>query len=258
MIPLVVKGYVVDFMPPIFENYFYNVLPVCKGVMAISRSSANDTINILKKRNLVVPKIYSFTLGDDIVRAKKDIKPSGINGDFMLSVGTVEARKNHLLLYYAYKSLLQQGVDLPLLVIVGRKGWLTKDLCYILEHDEDVRGKIVVKETITDAELSWLYKNCLFTVFPSFYEGWGLPIAESLSYGKVTLSSNTSSLTEAGLDMADYFSPFSTDELKLLISTYLDKTNRSSREKSISVSYKPKNWKDAATEFADKVDTIVS
>jgi glycosyltransferase involved in cell wall biosynthesis len=258
MIPLVVKGYVVDFMPPIFENYFYNVLPVCKGVMAISRSSANDTFNILKKRNLVVPKIYSFTLGDDIVRAKKDIKPSGINGDFMLSVGTVEARKNHLLLYYAYKSLLQQGVDLPLLVIVGRKGWLTKDLCYILEHDDDVRGKIVVKETITDAELSWLYKNCLFTIFPSFYEGWGLPIAESLSFGKVTLSSNTSSLTEVGLDMADYFSPFSTDELKLLISTYLDKTKRSSREKSIAVSYKPKNWKDAATEFADKVDTIVS
>lgn len=258
MIPLVTKGYVVDFMPPIFENYFCSILPMCAGVMAISKSSANDTVKILKERNLVVPKVDSFVLGDDIVRANKDIKPRIAADDFILSVGTVEARKNHTLLYYVYKSLLQQGIDLPLLVIAGKKGWLTKDFCYMLEHDEDIKDKIIVQETITDAELSWLYRNCLFTVFPSFYEGWGLPVVESLSYGKVTLSSNTSSLTEAGLDMAEYFSPYSTDELAVLISTYLDKKNRTTKEKFIARSYKSKNWKNAAIEFADKVDAIIT
>lgn len=258
MIPLVTKGYVVDFMPPIFEKYFYNVLPVCTGVMAISKSSAEDTIKILKERNAVIPKVDSFTLGDDIVRAKNGIKPAGVAGDFILSVGTIEARKNHTLLYYAYKSLLQQGVEIPSLVIAGRKGWLTEDLCYMLEHDEDVKGKILVRETITDSELSWLYKNCMFTVFPSFYEGWGLPVAESLSYGKVTLSSNTSSLTEAGVDMADYFSPFSTDELTALISNYLDKSKRVAREKHITKSYKTNNWQTTAKDFVDKVDVIAT
>ncbi|MEI6481426.1 MAG: glycosyltransferase family 1 protein [Candidatus Saccharibacteria bacterium] len=257
MIPLVTKGYVVDFMPPIFEKYFYSVLPVCTGVMAISKSSANDTVKILKQRNSEIPKVDSFTLGDDIVRAKKDVKPSGVAGDFILSVGTVEARKNHTLLYYAYKSLLQQGVELPSLVIAGRKGWLTEDLCYMLEHDEDVKGKILIKETITDSELSWLYRNCLFTAFPSFYEGWGLPVVESLSYGKVTLSSNTSSLTEAGLDMADYFSPFSTDELTVLIHKYLDEPKRVAREKLITKSYKSNNWQATAKDFADKVDALI-
>ena len=256
MIPLVTKGFVVDFMPPIFENYFYSVLPVCTGVMAISKSSAKDTVKILKQRNVALPKVDSFTLGEDIVRAKKDVKPSGVAGDFILSVGTVEARKNHMLLYYAYKGLMQQGVELPKLVIAGRKGWLTEDMCYMLEHDEDVKGMILIKETITDSELSWLYKNCLFTVFPSFYEGWGLPVAESLSYGKVTLSSNTSSLTEAGVGMADYFSPFSTDELTVLIHKYLDAPKRAAREKLITMSYKSNNWQTTAKDFADKVDVI--
>lgn len=256
MIPLVTKGYVVDFMPPIFEKYFYNVLPVCTGVLAISKSSANDTVKILRQLNAQIPKVDSFTLGDDIVRAKKDVKPNGVAGDFILSVGTIEARKNHMLLYYAYKSLLQQGLKLPSLIIAGRKGWLTDDLCYMLEHDEDVKGKILIRESITDSELSWLYKNCLFTAFPSFYEGWGLPVAESLSYGKVTLSSNTSSLTEAGVDMADYFSPFSSDELATLIRNYLNASKRVDREKQIAKSYKSNNWQVVTKDFAEKVEAI--
>ena len=256
MIPLVTPGYVVDFLPSIFEKYFYSVLPVCKAVLAISKSSAEDTRQVLLDKGLKVPAIDSFQLGSDITRAQGSQAPKGVQKAFILSVGTLEARKNHTLLYYAYKELLSQGKKLPQLVIAGRSGWLTENLQYLLAHDPDVKDYILVTGSVTDAELTWLYEHCRFTVFPSFYEGWGLPVVESLAHGKVTLSANTSSLPEAGGNYADYFSPLSTDELTKLIVAYLDDAKLAKREAQIKGHDQTITWRTASKTFADKVTKL--
>lgn len=256
MIPLTQRGYVVDYLPQVFENYMYRILPLCKIIMAISESTARDTKQILEAKGLNVPQISTFRLGDEISRATNAVKPAGIEGDFILSVGTVEARKNHMLLYYSYKQLISHKQDIPKLIIVGKRGWLSSDFQYTIEHDDEVKGKIVILDKITDSELRWFYENCLFTVFPSFYEGWGLPVAESLNYGKVTLSSETSSMTEVGGNFADYFSPYSTDQLSDLIKRYMNKNIRSVREDYIKLNYKPTKWADSTEVFANKIESI--
>ena len=71
-----------------------------------------------------------------------------------------------------------------------RVGWLVEDLMRQIVHADHLDGKLIVVEDPTDAELAALYQGCQFTVFPSLYEGWGLPVTESLAFGKPCLASS--------------------------------------------------------------------
>ena len=257
MIPLIHQGYVVDFLPVVFENYMLKILPLCTGILAISKSTAIDTRKILGDRSLPIPDIRTFRLGDDILEKSTTATNRILDYEFILCVGTIEARKNHQILYVLQKKLISEGKKPTTIVFAGKRGWLTTDLQYMIEHDKSLKDSIVILDNTTDNELEWLYENCLYTVTPSYYEGWGLPICESLKYGKVTLSSNISSMPEAGGDYADYFSPYSIDELSLLIEKYSKESERKKREKKIKDSYKLYSWADSSKVFSEKIKLII-
>jgi hypothetical protein len=257
MIPLIHQGYVVDFLPGVFEKYMLKILPLCTGILSISKSTAIDTRKILKDHSLPVPVIRTFRLGDDILDDSKPRKERMFDFDFILCVGTIEARKNHQILYILQKKLISEGKKPTTIVFAGKRGWLTSDLQYMIEHDKSLMGSIVILDKTTDNDLEWLYENCLYTVTPSYYEGWGLPICESLKHSKVTLSSNTSSMPEAGSCYADYFSPYSIDELSILVEKYSIESERRKREKFIKSGYKIYSWADSSRVFSEKVTSII-
>jgi glycosyltransferase involved in cell wall biosynthesis len=94
--------------------------------------------------------------------------------------------------------------------------------------------------------MSWLYQNCLMTVYPSLYEGWGLPIGESLHFGKLCLASDTSSMPEIAGGLIDYFSPYNADQLVDKITHYSNnKYELIAKEKAIKMSYKSNTWQQA-------------
>jgi glycosyltransferase involved in cell wall biosynthesis len=127
---------------------------------------------------------------------------------FVLCVGTIEVRKNAYALVQAWDRLRAElGDRLPRLILAGQRGWRTEDLFDLLARTGNLGGAVLVAETPTDAELAFLYRQCLFTVFPSLYEGWGLPIGESLWFGKHCIASKTSSMPQVGGDLADYVDP---------------------------------------------------
>ena len=102
---------------------------------------------------------------------------------FVLVVCTIEPRKNHAYLYWIWKGLVEEGLDPPDLVFVGRYGWRVNDFREMLVDTEYLDGRIHVLSDLSDVDLELLYKACLFTAFPSIAEGWGLPVGESLSTG---------------------------------------------------------------------------
>ena len=173
-----------------------------------------------------------------------------------MSVSTVEARKNHTALFYVYKEAERRGIELPRLVIVGRNGWQTGDFRHIVHRDPGTKEHITILNNVDDAQLTWLYKNCLFTVFPSFYEGWGMPIAESLSYGKMCISSDESSMPEIAGDLIDYFSPYDTGDILGVIERYLDAETLRRKENEIKNTYRPTSWKHMFDEVTSFVDTV--
>ncbi len=127
---------------------------------------------------------------------------------YVLCVGTMEARKNLWALAQVWQRLSRnKDIALPKLVIAGRKGSFNDDFNQLMLATGHLGGWVEIFHTATDSELDFLYKNCLFTAMPSFYEGWGLPVGESLSYGKTGVVSQASSMPEVGLDMVEYCDP---------------------------------------------------
>lgn len=228
------------------EKYVTEVFPLCDLVLAISRSTKNDIIDWMKDRGLRTPRVEVFRLGDDF-KTNKPHKPKIIDtfiqpkDTFILCVGTIEARKNHTLLYYVYKEAAYRDIKLPKLVVVGRRGWKTENITDLITSDKQTKDKFLLLESVSDDELAWLYKNTMFTIYPSFYEGWGLPVAESIGYGIPCIASNTSSIPEIAGKLIDYFSPTSTDECLEQIVRYSDSKQLKKAKSRIS-RYKPTTW----------------
>lgn len=127
---------------------------------------------------------------------------------YILYVSTIEARKNHQLLLDAYDALLKKGIDgLPLLVFVGMRGWGVDGLFRQLENSSLLKSHVRILNHVSDAELCALYKHALFCVYPSLYEGWGLPVAECLAYGKYCLAAPVASIPEVGGSFVEYLDP---------------------------------------------------
>ena len=76
-----------------------------------------------------------------------------------------------------------------------------------IAHDPAVRDSVVVRHDVSDAALAWLYRECAFTLYPSFYEGWGLPVSESLAHGKFCIASTAPALVEAGQGLTKHIDP---------------------------------------------------
>ena len=214
----------------IFTHWTNSVLPLADVILTISRASAIDVAAYLSElavENGIVPRPIPIGTGfhgaaalpesgmpsrapppNDLGRPELG-RPLPPAGSYALVVSTIEARKNHVLLFRLWRRLLGTLPHhlVPTLVLAGRIGWLIADLIQQLHNAAFLDGKIVVIENPTDAELKRLYAGCLFTVFPSFYEGWGLPVSESLAFGRPCFASNATSLPEAGGNLARYFDP---------------------------------------------------
>jgi len=199
----------------LFRTWVDTMIPQCDIMFAISRATAADVTAYARELGVVLPKpIVTLPIGtgfsiEPAVVAERLRKSLPVSGSYALIVSTIEPRKNHLLLFRIWQRLLQElpPERVPSLVFAGRIGWLVEDLMQQIANTDYLNGKLVLIENPTDDELTKLYKGCLFTLFPSLYEGWGLPVTESLAYGKPCLMSNRTSLPEAGGDLARSFDP---------------------------------------------------
>ena len=190
---------------------------------------------------------------------KKDmdqLKPFEFQLDDEAKSGTFEMFNKSMELWDAaykktqsyYKEFLAQPFDYNKKETIETDG----DKLDFAKNDTELKDKIILISKVSDSNMQWLYSNSLFTVFPSFYEGWGLPIAESLGHGKVTIASDTSSIPEVGGSCVEYFSPYSVDDALRCMDKYTDKESRRIQEQYIKDNYKQTSWEDSARWFAEK------
>ncbi len=242
----------------IVTPFLRTVLPLSTNIVAISHNTASDIRRFCELENVEIP---NATLG--VVHLGADATPAALDTPpprqidptipYILCVGTLEVRKNQFVLYQAYREAHRRGVTLPKLLIVGRPGWLAETTQHAIRHDPIVAESITVLAGIGDHELQWLYDHCLFTVYPSLYEGWGLPVAESLQRAKVCLTTDQASIPEIGRDLADYISPFDPRAWLEGILKYCDATTRKTREQAIRSDYRLRTWDSAFTDFLSTV-----
>lgn len=139
---------------------------------------------------------------------------------YILSVGTVQPRKNYGLLIKALAQLRSKGYDLSL-VIAGGKGWL-EDPIYQTLHDEQMENYVHFIGFADEEHLPALYSGACCLAFPSLYEGFGLPVLEAMACGTPVITSNVSSLPEVAGDAALLVNPYNLDELVHALQRLID------------------------------------
>lgn len=137
----------------------------------------------------------------------------GVTRDFLLTVGTIEPRKNVGALVRAFANILRRNPRPDLqLVIAGNKGWLTSDFFSEVERS-GVTDQIVFTGYLFDDDLRALYSSCLLFIYPSIYEGFGLPPLEAMACGAPVIVSRIPVLMETTQGAVAYFDPASDDDL---------------------------------------------
>lgn len=136
----------------------------------------------------------------------------GIDQPYFLCAGTIEPRKNTMRLLDAYARLLERLPDAPKLVLTGKKGWLYEDILARMEK-EDLHGRVIYTEFVPDTDLALLMAGARAFVFPSLYEGFGLPPLEAMCCGTPVLSSSAASLPEVVGDAGLTVDPLNADEI---------------------------------------------
>jgi glycosyltransferase involved in cell wall biosynthesis len=143
----------------------------------------------------------------------------GLPERYLLFVGTIEPRKNLTRLLRAFEAVHREGLS-DALVVVGKQGWLYGDFFAELEASP-VREAVVLPGYVPDGDLPAIYAGAQALVWPSLYEGFGLPVLEAMACGTPVACSGTSSLPEVGGEAALYFDPASqgaiTDAVRRLL-----------------------------------------
>ena len=141
--------------------------------------------------------------------AGRDATPPVAGGDYFVCLGTIEPRKNHLLLLTIWRSLvaLLGPERTPRLLLVGRRGWENEMVLDLLDRCAALRGVVVELSRLPDAQVRPLLRGSRALLMPSFAEGFGLPVAEALALGTPVLASDIPAHREAGGGVPDYLDP---------------------------------------------------
>ncbi|MYL85287.1 glycosyltransferase [Desulfovibrio aerotolerans] len=195
-------------------------------LVAISEYSLNHYLSVFpnypKNRTVVAPLASRF--GPQSLQEKPAALGDIGSGDFWLCVGTIEPRKNHERLFAAYAAWRRDtGGTMPL-VLAGGKGWLMDDVARTVE-ELGIAEHLRFTGYVSDAELAWLYASCHAFLYPSLFEGFGLPVLEAMSLGAAVICSNATSLPEVAGDAAIQVDPLDVAGLASAMATLTGHTS---------------------------------
>ncbi|HEY2615944.1 MAG TPA: glycosyltransferase family 1 protein [Acetobacteraceae bacterium] len=175
-------------------------------------------------------------------------------GRFALFVSTLEPRKGHAMLLEAWRRLLQRGVpqraDFRML-FVGRTGWMMEDMVRQLEHDGRRDPYAALHwEGVDDLDLARLYRDCAFCLYPSRYEGFGLPIVEAFMRGKAVIASTGGAVPETVHGLSPCLDPRDVDAWTDLLGEWIERPEaHAAWEARIRSDFRPREWPEVADQI---------
>jgi len=183
-------------------------------IVAISNFSRDHFLRVFPQfpadRVTVIPLASRFEIEGEVS------KPASLRhletDRFWLNVGTLEPRKNQLRLLSAYARLkAEMGSTYPL-VFAGGKGWLVENFDKVIA-ELGLEADVIRLGYVDDQQLAWLYRNCYAFIYPTLFEGFGLPVLEAMSLGAAVITSNTTSVPEVVGDAGLLVDPYKPEEI---------------------------------------------
>ncbi|MCX7561849.1 glycosyltransferase family 1 protein [Sulfitobacter sp. F26204] len=275
LIPIITPEHIAGDFAQEFYRWLKTSTGYCTSYFANSRNTARDLAAFMKEIGVerpieTVPLAQKFTVVEQ--KAVKAIKGPdgpykarvdrtlGLRRDilnlskvpFVLVVGTMESRKNIWRLAQAWQRMSrEEGLNLPKLVFAGKPGWYNDDFNQLMQATGNLGGWVQFADRPNDTELGYLYETCVFTAMVSFYEGWGLPIGESLSFGKTAVVADNSSMPEVGGDMVEYCDAHSLDSIHAACRKLITEPDHRAMLEARIAAAKLRTWDDVTGDFVD-------
>jgi glycosyltransferase involved in cell wall biosynthesis len=252
-----------QFFPPedaaAFAAYWRAMLRSVDKVITTSEANREAIAGICGAEGIAPPQVAVVPLGTIPPRrteASAPLRPGLERERFGLFVSTVEPRKNHRLLIEVWRRLVARGVPDRhrfKLVFVGRPGWMVEEVLADLASGEGLGGSLLHLTDVGDAELEQLYGSCAFCLYPSLFEGFGLPVVEAFARGKAVIASTGGALKEVVGDLGPSLDPSDAGLWERAIEAWItDPGARRQAEARVQAGYVERTWDTvAALMFAE-------
>ncbi len=182
------------------------MLATACGLIANSMATADELKSYAALENRPLPPTVVASLAPGRLAAPAARRL--MDAPYFVVLGTIEPRKNHLLLLHAWRHLAGRlGPAAPRLVIIGQRGWECEQVIDLLDRCDALREFVVERPACGDAELATWLAHAQALLFPSFAEGYGMPLVEALAAGLPVLASDLPAFREVAGDIPEYFDP---------------------------------------------------
>ncbi|NVO15030.1 MAG: glycosyltransferase family 4 protein [Rhodoplanes sp.] len=256
-----------------FTHYFEGAFPAADLVLVNSRRVEADVQTWCASRGLPLRQTTVVPLGADIPAATAapggaaapaaGALPHGLEPQkFALFVSTIEPRKGHRLLYAVWLRLLEAGIPQKTgfkLAFVGRPGWMVDDLVRALDTDTRLQGTLLRLDRIDDSTMRALQAGAAFGLYPSRYEGYGLPLVEAFHLGKAVIASTGGSLPEVAGPFSPCLDPEDADVWFSTLRRWIeDPSARAPYEQTIRTSFRHPGWTEAAALIFGRIEALLA
>ncbi|USI72368.1 glycosyltransferase family 4 protein [Sphingomonas morindae] len=214
------------------------------GLIANSQATLNDVRPYLDRAGRPIPAIVAH-LGHEPVPAPPPLAHD--QRPYFVCLGTIEPRKNHLLLLHLWRQLAESRdpTQLPRLVVIGRRGWENEQVVDLLERCPALGSCVEERSHLRDAEVRSLIAGARALLLPSFAEGFGMPVPEALALGTPVVCSDLPALREAGGEVPEFLDPLDGPGWRDAILAYADLASpRRAAQLQRMVGWRPMAWRD--------------
>ena len=203
------------------------VLRYAAGIIVNSHDTLKHLDRYAHNHSLPMPQVAVAHLAAAPLSSSRS--KSLMTKPYFVMLGTIEPRKNHWLMLHVWRQIIERlGEKSPTLLIIGQRGWECENVVDMLERCDSIRPYVIEKSRCSDKELFGYLEHAQALLFPSFVEGYGMPLVESLSIGTPVIASDLSVFKEIAGNIPEYLSPLDGIGWEAMIVDYSD-TNSTKR-----------------------------
>jgi len=222
-----------------------HLLESADGVIANSQDTLDQLALFASSQKIPLPKHKLVALlgtKEPQIADTSIVRPSR---PYFVVIGTIEARKNHLLLLKIWQRLVRDlGEKAPMLMLIGQRGWEIDDVAQILDEDHSLQGHVVELGRCSDSQMIGLVGGARALLMPSFAEGFGIPVIEALQSGTPVIASNLDVFREFAGDIPMYLRPDDAEAWMDAILSYSEGSEDRQRQVELIPNYAAPNWED--------------
>ncbi|MGY6164156.1 glycosyltransferase family 4 protein [Paraburkholderia strydomiana] len=224
LIPLTHAEYCRPAVDVVHRQRMHAALAHASGVIVNSKATLDSLHAEAGRARLPVPPAIVAHLAPGIEGRMHSERL--IDSPYFVMLGTIEPRKNHWFMLHVWRRLVEQlGDAAPKLVIVGQRGWECENVVDMLERSASLKHAVIEEAHCDDARLQAWLRHAQALVFPSFVEGYGMPLAEALALGVPVLASNLDVFREIADDIPVYLDPIDGPGWFAMLCAYCDPAN---------------------------------